>query len=112
MQQSRVLSMVVLACLIWGLSWFFSPTALALTSLKLSELSYHDCPPELAEGTVTSGGSAMSANCFLITGKAENPSRKPVVNADVFGRIYDANNNSIMQNRSRLGSIDLVPPGT
>ncbi|MEO1559538.1 MAG: hypothetical protein AAFS12_07835, partial [Cyanobacteria bacterium J06632_19] len=25
--------------------------------------------------------------------------------------IYDANNNSVMQNRTRLGSISEVPPG-
>ena len=31
--------------------------------------------------------------------------------ADVFGRIYDANGNSVMENRGRLGSITEIPPG-
>ena len=53
----------------------------------------------------------MFANCFLVTGKAQNDSGKPVINADIFGRIYDANNDLVMQNRTRLGSIDEVPPG-
>ena len=53
----------------------------------------------------------MTANCFIVTGKAENSSGKPVYNADIFGRIYDANNDSVMQNRTRLGSIEEVPPG-
>lgn len=88
-----------------------TPAALALTQIQLTDLSYQECPPELAEGTVTSGGASMSANCFIVSGKAKNSSNKPVLNADVFGRIYDANNNSIMQNRTRLGSIEEVPPG-
>lgn len=88
-----------------------TPPAQALTQIKLSDLSYHECPPDLAQGAVTSGGTAMSANCFIITGKAQNNSGKPVTNADIFGRIYDANNDSVMQNRTRLGSVDEFPPG-
>jgi hypothetical protein len=89
-----------------------APAALALTQIKLTNLSYHECPPELAEGAITSGGTSMAANCFIVTGKAENPSGKPIVNADIYGRIYDANDNPVLQNRTRLGSIDEVPPGT
>ncbi len=36
---------------------------------------------------------------------------KTVYDADIFGRIYDANNNTVMQNRTRVGSISEVPPG-
>lgn len=92
------------------LTTLVAPSAQALTQIKLSNLSYHECPPELAQGTVASGTS-LAANCFIVTGKAENTSGKPVVNADIFGRIYDANNDSVMQNRTRLGSIEEVPPG-
>ena len=46
-----------------------------------------------------------------MTGKAENNSGKSVFDADVFGRIYDANNDSVMQNRTRLGSITEIPAG-
>jgi hypothetical protein len=104
------LATVAISCLFWVFSWVFSPTALALTHIQLSDISYHECPPELAEGTVTAG-TATAAKCFLVTGKTENKSGKLVINADIFGRIYDANNEPVMQNRTRLGSIDEVPPG-
>ena len=86
--------------------------AFALTPITLSDLSYHECPPELADGAVNPGGAVMqAANCFIVTGKAENASSRPVVDADIFGRIYDANNNPVMQNRNRLGSIPYLPIG-
>lgn len=103
---------MALAVLLWLGSWIYSPVAQALTQIKLTDLSYHDCPAELAQGAITSGGTSMAANCFIITGKAQNSSGKPVFNADIFGRIYDANGNSVMQNRTRLGAIDEVPPGS
>mgnify|MGYP004482274013 CR=1 FL=1 len=104
------LVIVSVSCFFWVVSWVFSPAALALVQIQLSDISYHECPPELAQGTVTPGTSS-AANCFLVTGKAINNSGKQVVNADIFGRIYDANGNSVLQNRTRLGSIDEVPPG-
>lgn len=106
----RAISLLFATCAIAILTLVFTPPAWALTPIKLSDLSYRECPAEMAEGTVTSG-SSMEANCFLITGKAENTSGKPVVNADIFGRIYDADENPVMQNRTRLGSIEEVPPG-
>ncbi|MEL6247984.1 MAG: hypothetical protein AAFY78_13120 [Cyanobacteria bacterium J06648_16] len=87
-----------------------SPPAHALTSIDLENLAYEECPAEYAEGMVTAG-SIREATCYLITGTAVNSSGKPVLNADIFGRIFDANNNPVMQNRSRLGSIEYVPPG-
>lgn len=101
---------VTISCLFWLVSWAYTPTALALTQIELSDLSYHECPAEMAKGTVTAG-SSQAANCYLVTGRADNKSGKLVVNADVFGRIYDANNEPVFQNRSRLGSIEEVPPG-
>jgi hypothetical protein len=59
---------------------------------------------------VGSSGS-NSASCFIVTGKAENSTRKTVYDADIFGRIYDANGDSTLQNRTRLGLISEVPPG-
>jgi hypothetical protein len=106
----RAISLLFATFAIAILSLVFTPPAWALTPIKLSDLSYRECPAEMAEGTVTSG-SSMEANCFLITGKAENTSGKLVVNADIFGRIYDADENPVMQNRTRLGSIEEVPPG-
>lgn len=101
---------IVTACLIGLLSVILTPPAWALTQLKLSDLSYRECPPEMAAGAVTSG-DASAATCYLIVGKAQNTSGKTVVNADIYGRIYDAGGEPVMQNRGRLGAIDEVPPG-
>ncbi|MEH2208840.1 MAG: biotin carboxylase [Nostoc sp.] len=106
----RSLTVVFISCIITFLSWVIIPPAVALTQIKLFDVSYKDCPPELAQGAVISSGSA-AANCFLVIGKAENGTNKTVYDADIFGRIYDANNDSVMQNRTRLGSITEVPPG-
>ena len=106
----RAFAVVVVTCLVGIITWVFTPPALALTQIKLSDLSYHECPEELSQGAVTSG-TTMAANCFIVTGKAENTSGKSVYDADIFGRIYDANNDTVMQNRTRLGSIEQVPPG-
>lgn len=102
------IGIIIVAGILWVLSGIAQP-AYALTPIELTNLSYQTCPPEY-EGMVTAG-SAQEANCYLIIGKAVNHSGKPVVNADIFGRIYDANDNPVMQNRNRLGSIDEVPPG-
>jgi hypothetical protein len=104
------LATIAVSCLLWIISWVFTPSALALIQVQLSDVSYRECPSELAQGSVSSGTS-QAANCFLVTGKAVNNSGKLVINADIFGRIYDANGNSVLQNRTRLGSIDEVPPG-
>ncbi|MEH2043456.1 biotin carboxylase [Nostoc sp.] len=106
----RSLTVVFICCLITFLSWVIIPPAVALTQIKLFDVSYKDCPSELAQGAVISSGSA-AANCFIVIGKAENGTNKTVYDADIFGRIYDANNDSVMQNRTRLGSITEVPPG-
>ena len=107
-----VLRSIVTAFLIVGI-WLVSGaglTAQALTPIELSDVTYSPCPPEYDDGMVASG-SIQEANCFLITGKAINRSGKPVVDADIFGRIFDANDNPVMQNRGRLGGIAEVPPG-
>lgn len=92
-------------------SWIVAPTALAVTPITLSSIGYKDCPPEIAAGAVTSGGATQEAKCFLVTGKAENKSGKAVYDADVYGRIYDADNNNVLPNRGRVGTLDLVVPG-
>ncbi|BAZ69963.1 hypothetical protein NIES4106_47440 [Fischerella sp. NIES-4106] len=106
----RSLTVIFFSCLLGVLSWVFTDPAIALTQIRLFDLTYKDCPVEIGKGAVTSG-TTMAANCFLVIGKAENSTYKTVYDADIFGRIYDANNNPVMQNRTRLGSIPEVPPG-
>jgi hypothetical protein len=106
-----MISRSIVVCLLFALFWWSVPPALARAPIGLSDLSYKDCPPELAAGSVTSGGTSSPANCFLVTGKARNDSGKTVYDADVFGRIYDANGEPVLQNRGRVGSIERIPPG-
>ncbi|MEM8605042.1 MAG: hypothetical protein AAGE59_00215 [Cyanobacteria bacterium P01_F01_bin.86] len=94
---------------VWVMTCLSTPPAHAMTQITLKDLTYTHCPEEF-EGMVTAG-SSQRANCFLVEGTAVNTSGKPVLNADIFGRIYDANDNPVMQNRGRLGAIDEVPPG-
>ena len=108
---SKPIKVIFISCLIGVFFWVLTTPAEALTQIKLFDISYKDCPPELAEGAVISSGSA-AANCFIVTGKAENGTYKTVYDADIFGRIYDANNDPVLQNRTRLGSISEIPPGT
>ncbi|MDZ8055875.1 MAG: biotin carboxylase [Aulosira sp. ZfuVER01] len=106
----RPIKVIFISCLISVFLWVFTPPAVALTQIRLFDISYNDCPPELAQGAVISSGSA-AANCFIVKGKAENATYKTVYDADIFGRIYDANNDPVLQNRTRLGSIAEIPPG-
>jgi hypothetical protein len=97
------------AVILFG-SWLIAPPASALTEIPLSNIHYKACSPELAAGSVTSG-SNDPANCFLVTGTAVNKTGKTVYDADVFGRIYDANDEPALQNRTRVGNIAEIPPG-
>ena len=105
------LAVTLITCVFVVLSWVLTHSAIALTQIRLFDISYEVCPDDIGEGAVTSGGSPMAANCFIVNGKADNATNKLVYDADIFGRIYDANNDPVMQNRTRLGSIAEVPPG-
>ena len=107
----RFVTILLTASLLWLSSQVVTPPASAMTSIKLSNLSYEPCAGDEANGSVTSG-DIRPASCFTIKGKAKNISGKTVVDADVFGRIYDANGNSTFENRGRIGTIEEVPPGT
>lgn len=106
----RAIVICFLSSILWLTSLLITPTANALTPIKLYNLSYEPCTGDIAKNNVGSGDLG-AVNCFLVKGKAKNMSGKPVVDADVFGRIYDANGNNVMENRGRVGTIEEVPPG-
>ncbi len=106
----RIFPVVLVSVLIGMITWLWVPPALAAIQMDVSDVGYKDCPPELAEGAVSSF-SSQEANCFLVTGTVNNTSGKYIYDADIFGRIYDVNDNRVMQNRTRLGGIDEVPLG-
>ena len=107
----QIACLSLLICLPISLSTLaFSTPAWATVQIKLSELTYIPCEGDVGKNMVI-GGGVMSANCYVIKGVADNVSGKPVYNADIFGRIYDANGNDAMPERTRLGSVDEIPTG-
>ena len=80
------------------------------TDLIVREVVLEPCPledvgaqPELRRPT--------GASCYALRGVVTNPSRKPVVDTDVFALIVDSSGEPVLQNRTRVGSIGDVPPG-
>jgi hypothetical protein len=94
---------LLLSMVLWlGAIGLFAPAAWALTPIKLINPTYAACPPEMALGTVTSRNS-QPASCFIVTATAQNDTSKSVYDADVFGRIYDANgDNEIPPGKSAI----------
>ena len=107
----RFLAALLVSLSLWLTSFWITPLAVAMTSIELSDLSYEPCEGSESAGSVTSG-DIRPASCYTIKGQAKNISGKTVVDADVFGRIYDAYGNSTFENRGRIGTIEEVPPGT
>ncbi|MBF2057262.1 MAG: hypothetical protein IGQ45_08565 [Cyanobacterium sp. T60_A2020_053] len=109
LKKLAIIVMVSIFCLLGSI--ITAPSAEALIQIKIVDVDYKDCPAGVGEGSVTSGGSALPATCYLVTGKTNNTSGKTLYDADVFGRIYDANNEPALQNRTRLGALKEVEPG-
>jgi hypothetical protein len=107
----KPLACLLITCLFFLSSLLITPTAWALTPIRLFDLNYKECPPELLQGNVSSGGGSFIEQCFLVYGKTENKSGKAVVDADVFGLIFDADGNNVMENRGRIGTLTEVPAG-
>lgn len=107
----RFLVGLLISISLWLGSSIVTLPAAAMTSIELSDISYEPCEGDEAAGSVTSG-DIRPASCYTIKGQAKNISGKTVVDADVFGRIYDAYGNSTFENRGRIGTIEEIPPGT
>jgi hypothetical protein len=109
-QSLRHLQTAILCLIAAIVVWLPTSAAHALIPVRLFDLSYEACSEEVGRGAVDAG-SSNAANCFIIHGKTENTSGKPVVNADIFGRIYDATHNTVFPNRNRIGMIEEIDPG-
>ena len=90
--------------------WMFGTPAWANIQIKLTNVVYEPCTGEASKNMVI-GGGVMSAKCYLVKGNTNNTSGKVVYNADIFGRIYDANGNDAMPERARLGAVEEIPTG-
>ena len=103
---TRIVVAGLLACLL-----VLMPRPAWAADLQVSEVSLEPCPvedvgaqPELRRPT--------GASCYALRGTVLNPGRKPVVDTDVFALIVDSSGEPVLQNRTRVGSIGDVPPGS
>ena len=88
---------------------FVSPAWAA--DLKISGVSLDPCGLD-DPGNQPDFARPMGASCFVLSGMVDNPARRAVVDTDVFARILDASGEPVLQNRTRVGSIGDVEPGT
>jgi hypothetical protein len=109
LRPAKFLTVFITLCLCF-LSWI--PAAYASIPIGLKDLVAEECPADAAYAeNLTSSGSSQQATCYLIRGTAVNSANKDIVDADIFGRIYDAEDNAVMKNTFRLGGIEYVPVG-
>ncbi len=103
------------------LSMFLVATKPVLASeLRLSEVALAPCDikdpgaqPVQALGTTRNNiTSPEGASCYVLSGTVENPSKRAVVDTDVYARILDRSGEPVLQNRTRVGSIGDVDPGS
>ena len=80
------------------------------TDLSVRQVVLEPCPPEDV-GAQPELRRPTGASCYALRGVVTNPSRKPVVDTDVFALIVDSSGEPVLQNRTRVGSIGDVPPG-
>ena len=79
--------------------------------LKLSQVSLDPCGAE-DPGNQPDFVRPMGASCFVLSGTVDNPGKRSIVDTDVFARILDASGEPVLQNRTRVGSIGDVAPGS
>ncbi|MBD2423067.1 hypothetical protein [Cyanobium sp. FACHB-13342] len=102
--------MLVLAPLLAALLLLAPPSAWA-ADLQVSEVTLEPCPAEDV-GAQPELRRPSGASCYALRGTVLNPGRKPVVDTDVFALIVDSSGEPVLQNRTRVGSIGDVPPGS
>eukprot|EP00882_Tetradesmus_deserticola_P005319 GHRQ01005598.1.p1 GENE.GHRQ01005598.1~~GHRQ01005598.1.p1 ORF type:complete len:237 (+),score=65.74 GHRQ01005598.1:45-755(+) len=97
----------------------FAPPALAFgpVSVKLNDIDVQrvECAAGVTTvGGVTFSGGSQKAACLDITAAATNPTKKPLYNADVFGRVYDKNGEAAIDDTEniRIAYIDEIAPGS
>ena len=79
--------------------------------LQVSQVNLEPCPAEDV-GAQPELRRPSGASCYALRGTVVNPGRKPVVDTDVFALIVDSSGEPVLQNRTRVGSIGDVPPGS
>ncbi|MEX0588671.1 MAG: hypothetical protein WD136_05390 [Cyanobium sp.] len=88
-----------------------APAPAWAADLQVSEVTIEPCPVEDV-GAQPELRRPAGASCYALRGTVLNPGRKPVVDTDVFALIVDSSGEPVLQNRTRVGSIGDVPPGS
>lgn len=96
----------LLACLLLLL-----PGPAGAADLQVSQVSLEPCPVEDV-GAQPELRRPAGASCYALRGTVLNPGRKPAVDTDLFALIVDSSGEPVLQNRTRVGSIGDVPPGS
>ncbi|XP_024531039.1 uncharacterized protein LOC9632160 isoform X2 [Selaginella moellendorffii] len=101
----------------WSSSFSFSSLFVSCR-FSLSRKINDACLPRslcnFSEGqTTVTGGTSFKATCFRVTGEATNPASQPVYNADIFGRVYDAQGEPALDTTEnlRIDTLAEIPPG-
>jgi hypothetical protein len=100
---ARLLALLVIGALVL-------PAPAWAADLQVSELSIEPCPAEDI-GAQPELRRPAGASCYALRGSVVNPTRKTVVDTDVFALIVDSSGEPVLQNRTRVGSIGDVLPG-
>jgi len=88
----------------------FAAPALA-AELQLSGVVLEPCSVE-DPGNQPDFRRPMGASCYVLSGNVDNPGSRAIVDTDVYARILDASGEPVLQNRTRVGSIGDVQPGS
>ena len=113
MLRRSFISILIAVCLL------ISAPVLA-AELRLSDVALAPCDandpgaqPGQAQGNTRNNiTSPEGASCYVLSGTVENPSKRAVVDTDVYARILDRSGEPVLQNRTRVGSIGDVEPGS
>jgi len=112
MIQRLIIPVLIAICLLIS-------TPVLAAELRLSDVSLAPCDasdpgaqPGQAQGNTRNNiTSPEGASCYVLSGTVDNPSKRAVVDTDVYARILDRSGEPVLQNRTRVGSIGDVDPG-
>ncbi|MFZ0407975.1 MAG: hypothetical protein WAM11_07695 [Cyanobium sp.] len=96
--------------LVLGWLLLVSPAPALATDLLVSEVRLERCPADDV-GRQPDFNRPAGASCYALRGVVENPTRRAVIDTDVFAQILDASGEPVLPNRTRVGSIGDIAPG-
>lgn len=100
-----------LLALVLGWVLLLSPAPALATDLQVSEVRLDRCPVDDV-GRQPDLDRPAGASCYALRGVVVNPTRRAVIDTDVFAQILDASGEPVLPNRTRVGSIGDIPPGS